>query len=176
MNVWKSEYVLAFTDIHYNNRKIPMTLHQHQQEEDEFCKIQNRRLQNNLNSFKKEFFDFVPKTIVRHVAVFSGFGAVPKVQKLGSQVCQSCRSRKMLQEVWCARVDVKDSKAKNKLKMINSIRKRKQHRCNGNLSLHVLNIIEGIHKSARNGKKYYFNTTCAKPKYFTNKEINSIIK
>ena len=60
--------------------------------------------------------------------------------------------------------------------MIYSIRKRKQHRCNGNLSLHVLNIIDGIHKSARNGKKYYFNTTCEKPTYFTNKEINSIIK
>ncbi len=60
--------------------------------------------------------------------------------------------------------------------MIYSVRKRKQHRCNGNLSLHVLNIIDGIHKSARNGKKYYFNTTCEKPPYFTNKEINSIIK
>ena len=60
--------------------------------------------------------------------------------------------------------------------MIYSIRKKKQHRCNGNLSLHVLNIIEGIHKSAKNGKKYYFNTTCERPKYFTNKEINSITK
>ena len=60
--------------------------------------------------------------------------------------------------------------------MIYSIRKKKQHRCNGNLSLHVLNIIEGIHKSAKNGKKYFFNTTCERPKYFTNKDINSIIK
>ncbi len=60
--------------------------------------------------------------------------------------------------------------------MIYSIRKRKQHRCNGNLSLHVLNIIEGIHKSAKNGKKYYVKTKCERPKYFTNKEINSITR
>ena len=60
--------------------------------------------------------------------------------------------------------------------MIYSIRKKKQHRCNGNLSLHVLNIIEGIHKSAKNGKKYYVKTTCERPKYFTNKEINSITR
>ena len=60
--------------------------------------------------------------------------------------------------------------------MIYSIRKKKQHRCNGNLSLHVLNIIEGIHKSAKNGKKYFFKTSCERPKYFTNKDINSIIK
>ena len=60
--------------------------------------------------------------------------------------------------------------------MIYSISKKKQHRCNGNLSLHVLNIIEGIHKSAKNGKKYFFKTSCERPKYFTNKDINSIIK
>tara|TARA_Y100001936_G_scaffold187267_1_gene185266 strand:+ start:504 stop:1661 length:1158 start_codon:yes stop_codon:yes gene_type:complete len=60
--------------------------------------------------------------------------------------------------------------------MIYSIRKKKQHRCNGFLSLHVLNIIEGIHKSAKNGKKYYIKTKCERPKYFTNKEINSITK
>ena len=60
--------------------------------------------------------------------------------------------------------------------MIYSIRKKKQHRCNGNLSLHVLNIIEGIHKSAKNCKKYFFKTSCERPKHFTNKDINSIIK
>ena len=60
--------------------------------------------------------------------------------------------------------------------MIYSIQNKKKHRCNGNLSLHVLNIIEGIHKSARTKKKFHFKTTCEKPKFFTNKEINSIIK
>ena len=56
------------------------------------------------------------------------------------------------------------------------IEKRKKHRCNGNLSLHVLNIIDGIHKSAKNGKKFHIKTKCEKPKFFTSKDINSIIK
>ena len=60
--------------------------------------------------------------------------------------------------------------------MIYSIQKSKPHRCNGNLSLHVLNIIEGIHNSAKNGKKYKIKTTCKRPTFFSNKEINSIIK
>ena len=42
--------------------------------------------------------------------------------------------------------------------MIYSIQKKKKHRCNGNLSLHVLNIIEGIHKSARTNKRFYIKT------------------
>ena len=60
--------------------------------------------------------------------------------------------------------------------MIYSIQNKKKHRCNGNLSLHVLNIIDGIHKSAKNGKRFLIRTTCDKPKFFTNKEIKSIIK
>ena len=60
--------------------------------------------------------------------------------------------------------------------MIYSIKKKKQHRCNGNLSLHVLNIIDGIHKSAKNGKNFSFKTTCEKPRFLTDKEISSIIK
>ena len=60
--------------------------------------------------------------------------------------------------------------------MIYSIQNRKKHRCNGELSLHVLNIIEGIHKSAKNGKKFKITTKCEKPKRFANSEIKSIIK
>ena len=60
--------------------------------------------------------------------------------------------------------------------MIYSIQNKKKHRCNGNLSLHVLNIIDAIHKSAKNAKRFNIKTTCAKPHFFTNKEINSIIK
>ncbi len=60
--------------------------------------------------------------------------------------------------------------------MINSIQNKKQHRCNGILSLHVLNIIEAIHLSAKNNKKYRISIKCEKPKQFLNKEIRSIIK
>ena len=60
--------------------------------------------------------------------------------------------------------------------MIYSIQNKKTHRCNGNLSLHVLNIIEAIHLSARNNKKQRISIKCGKPKPFSNKEINSILK
>ena len=60
--------------------------------------------------------------------------------------------------------------------MIESIKKKKKHRCNGNLSLHVLNIIEGIHISARTKKTYLLKTSCEKPKRFSNKEIKNITR
>ena len=60
--------------------------------------------------------------------------------------------------------------------MIYSIQNKKIHRCNGNLSLHVLNIIEAIHLSARNNKRQIISVKCEKPKPFSNKEINSILK
>ena len=60
--------------------------------------------------------------------------------------------------------------------MIYSIQKKKKHRCNDNLSLHVLNIIDGIHKSAISSKRFYIKTKCEKPKFFTNKEISIITK
>ena len=60
--------------------------------------------------------------------------------------------------------------------MIESIKKKKKHRCNGDLSLHVLNIIEGIHISARTKKTYLLKTSCEKPKRFSNKEIKNITK
>ena len=60
--------------------------------------------------------------------------------------------------------------------MIYSIKKKKKHKCNGELSLHVLNIIDAIHKSANKNKKQVINVKCEKPKPFSNKEINSILK
>ncbi len=60
--------------------------------------------------------------------------------------------------------------------MIYSIQKKKIHKCNGNLSLHVLNIIDAIHLSAKKGKSKKITVKCDRPKPFTNKEINSIIK
>ena len=60
--------------------------------------------------------------------------------------------------------------------MIDSIKKRKIHRCNGELSLHVLDIIDAIHKSAKNNKRIAIKTNCKKPKLFSKKEINSIIR
>ena len=60
--------------------------------------------------------------------------------------------------------------------MINSIQNKKTHRCNGLLSLHVLNIIEAIHLSAKNNKKQKIFIKCERPKPFLKKEIDSILK
>ena len=60
--------------------------------------------------------------------------------------------------------------------MISSIQKKKLHKCNGNLSLHVLSIIDAIHKSAKKGKKVKINQLCDRPSVFSKKEIKNIIK
>jgi len=60
--------------------------------------------------------------------------------------------------------------------MIYSIQNKKINKCNGNLSLHVLNIIEAIHISAKKNKVQKITVKCEKPKTFTTKEINSIMK
>ena len=60
--------------------------------------------------------------------------------------------------------------------MISSIQSKKTNKCNGNLSLHVLNIIEAIHLSAKRNKPQKIIIKCEKPKLFTTKEINTITK
>ena len=60
--------------------------------------------------------------------------------------------------------------------MINSIQNKRIHRCNGDLSLHVLNIIDAIHLSAKNNKKQKISIKCKKPEPFSNRQINSILK
>jgi hypothetical protein len=60
--------------------------------------------------------------------------------------------------------------------MIFSIQNKKTNKCNGNLSLHVLNIIDAIHMSARKNKAQKITVKCDKPKLFLKKEINSIMK
>ena len=56
------------------------------------------------------------------------------------------------------------------------IENRKTHRCNGELSLHVLDIIQSTMKASITGKKQKIKTTCKIPKKFTVKEIKKIFK
>ena len=62
------------------------------------------------------------------------------------------------------------------MQKINSIQNKRIHRCNGDLSLHVLNIIDAIHLSAKNNKKQKISIKCKKPERFSNREIDSILK
>ena len=56
------------------------------------------------------------------------------------------------------------------------IENKKIHRCNGELSLHVLDIIQSTMKASRTGIKQKIKTTCKIPKRFTLKEIKKILK
>ena len=49
------------------------------------------------------------------------------------------------------------------------------HRCNGELSLHVLDIIQSTMKASKTGIKQKIKTTCKIPKRFNNKDIKKIL-
>ena len=55
------------------------------------------------------------------------------------------------------------------------IENKKKHRCNGELSLHVLDIIQSIMKSSKLGKKQKIKSTCKIPKKFDKKEVKKIL-
>ena len=56
------------------------------------------------------------------------------------------------------------------------IENKKIHRCNGELSLHVLDIIQSTMKASGTGIKQKIKTTCKIPRRFTLKEIKKILK
>ena len=56
------------------------------------------------------------------------------------------------------------------------IEKKRKHRCNGELSLHVLDIIQSTMKASITGKKQEIKTTCQIPKKFNLKEIKKIMR
>ena len=56
------------------------------------------------------------------------------------------------------------------------IDKKKIHRCNGEVSLHVLDLIQSTMKSAKTNKPVKLTTICKIPKLFTNKEIQKIMR
>ena len=56
------------------------------------------------------------------------------------------------------------------------IEHKKKHRCNGEVSVHVLDLIQSTMYSARTNKPIKIATTCKIPKLFTAKEIKKILK
>jgi hypothetical protein len=55
------------------------------------------------------------------------------------------------------------------------IEKRKKHRCNVELSLHILDIITSIMKASISGVAQKIKTKCEKPNKFTEQEIKKIL-
>lgn len=60
--------------------------------------------------------------------------------------------------------------------MIYAIENNNKHRCNGDLALHVLEMIESTIKSAEIGTRVELQTTCSKPEPFFEEDINKIMK
>ena len=60
--------------------------------------------------------------------------------------------------------------------MAYSIENKKVHKCNGELSLHVLDIIQSTMKACKSEISQSIKTTCKKPQLFSLKEIRKIIK
>jgi len=60
--------------------------------------------------------------------------------------------------------------------MAYSIENKKVNKCNGELSLHVLDIIQSTMKACKTGTAQSIKTTCKKPQPFSLKEIRKIIK
>jgi len=60
--------------------------------------------------------------------------------------------------------------------MIDSIENKRIHRCNGELALHVMDLIELTMTSAIEIKELQLRTTCKRPDPFTEDEINNLLK
>ena len=60
--------------------------------------------------------------------------------------------------------------------MLYAIENKTKHRCNSELSLHVLETIEAIIQSAKSKKEKLIKTNLTLPKSFTEKEIRKIKK
>ncbi len=60
--------------------------------------------------------------------------------------------------------------------MIYSIENNKEHRCNGELALHVLDIIECAKISSENKEEVSMRSTCKRPNSFQDQEIKKLLK
>jgi len=60
--------------------------------------------------------------------------------------------------------------------MAYSIEHGKKNRCNGELSLHILDIIQTAMKAANSGESLDIKTSCELPSFFNNEDISAILK
>jgi predicted dehydrogenase len=60
--------------------------------------------------------------------------------------------------------------------MAYSIENKSKHMCNGELSLHVLDIIQSIMRSAKTQKTELLSTECVIPELFTQDKVKKILK
>ena len=58
--------------------------------------------------------------------------------------------------------------------MVNSIKERKKARCSIDLTLHVLEVMEGILISSEKSSIYTITTSCEKPEYLSEEEVKNL--
>ena len=58
--------------------------------------------------------------------------------------------------------------------MVNSIKERKKARCSIDLNLHVLEVMDGILTSSKNSSIYKNHTSCERPEYLSEPEIQKL--
>ena len=59
--------------------------------------------------------------------------------------------------------------------MIYCVENKKKHRCNGELALHVLDIIESTMRAAISKTPKEIRTTCKKPELFPEEEVKKLL-
>ena len=59
--------------------------------------------------------------------------------------------------------------------MIDAIHNNRHHRCSGEFSLHVLDIMDSILKSGKENKKLKLRSECSQPKFFSEDDIKPLI-
>ena len=59
--------------------------------------------------------------------------------------------------------------------MVDSIKNKNKARCSIDLTLHVLEIMEGILISSKNSSIYKNMTSCARPNHLSESEINKLM-
>ena len=64
---------------------------------------------------------------------------------------------------------------RDRSEMLYSIQQKKKHRCSGELSLHVLDIIQSTMRAANTGIPQKIITKCEKPKKFTEEEVKRLL-
>ena len=60
--------------------------------------------------------------------------------------------------------------------MIDAIENKRENRCNGKLSLHVLDMIDSTINAAFNGAEQNLRTSCERPVVFSENEIKQLMK
>ena len=60
--------------------------------------------------------------------------------------------------------------------MIDAIENKRTNRCNGELSLHILDMIDSTINAAINGTEQDLRTNCERPMVFSENEIKQLMK